>query len=328
MDNEQGQPTSISVVIPSYKGRENLRLILGVLIPQLSEVDEIIVVDDCSPVNGAEDDYGPKVSVVRLDANGGVGHARNVGVAHAKNDIIAFFDDDVVPCADHLQNIREVYRNEDVVCAQGPHLLSPVGKNPSVWERADAAIWRFCETREYVEEDHCLEYFSGATTIRRQVFNELNGFSEEFPGAGGEEFEFARRLLERYTIHFERKLETAHRFKSLKHRLMTIFKRAQTYQKAYRGAMDTILQAPYLREIVRMGLMCLVLMLMPVAVLFPDLWTFIGGLFALYIVLDLRLIVALFHWRQVGLIVPVIAMRAFQYVAIFLGCVVGRARGI
>ncbi len=95
----------LSVVVPTYRKKARLRLMLTSLICLSREVSsdvEIIVVDD-----GGEDDLGVVVeqaqaghseAVVRVvkGAHGGRSVARNLGAKHASSERVLFLDDDVL----------------------------------------------------------------------------------------------------------------------------------------------------------------------------------------------------------------------------------------
>lgn len=97
---------SLSIIIPTL-GRPSLQATLDSLRPQLSPVDEVIVVAD-----------GPSSDAARMAQAAGAryeetaptrawGHAqRNAGMRMAQGDFLAFLDDDDVAASDALQTMR------------------------------------------------------------------------------------------------------------------------------------------------------------------------------------------------------------------------------
>jgi len=86
---------TISVVIPAYNAAAFVADAIGSARAQLSDRDEIIVVDDGS-TDGTSDTVaalGPGVVCAR-QANAGVSAARNLGIALSSGDIVAFLDAD------------------------------------------------------------------------------------------------------------------------------------------------------------------------------------------------------------------------------------------
>ncbi|MEU7904035.1 bifunctional glycosyltransferase family 2 protein/CDP-glycerol:glycerophosphate glycerophosphotransferase [Actinoplanes sp. NPDC049118] len=89
----------LSVVLPVYKVQGYLRQCLDSLLAQAFTDFEVVAVDDCSPDNSgailaeyAERD--PRVRVVSLETNAGLGGARNAGLDQAIGDYVWFVDGD------------------------------------------------------------------------------------------------------------------------------------------------------------------------------------------------------------------------------------------
>lgn len=87
----------VSVVIPTYNRAAILgRTIRSALSQTFSDL-ECIVVDDGSTdqtVAVVEEVRDPRLRLIRLPVNKGVGHARNVGIQAARGGLIAFLDSD------------------------------------------------------------------------------------------------------------------------------------------------------------------------------------------------------------------------------------------
>ena len=97
----------ISIITPSYNSAGFITPTINSVIDQSYENWELIIIDDKS-----KDDTGKlveefaqqnsKITLIRLDQNGGVANARNVGLAAAKGKYIAFLDSDDVWLKDKL----------------------------------------------------------------------------------------------------------------------------------------------------------------------------------------------------------------------------------
>ncbi len=85
----------ISVVIPTYNRAHLIERALDSVLPQLSDGDEIVVVDDESRDNTEEvvRRFGDRVRYFRIP-NRGAGCARNFGIAQCHNELVAFLDSD------------------------------------------------------------------------------------------------------------------------------------------------------------------------------------------------------------------------------------------
>ena len=91
--------TLISIVVPVYKVQGYLRQCLDSVLTQSFTDIEVVAVDDCSPDGSGRilDEVAavdPRVRVVRLDENVGLGMARNVGLDHAVGEYVWFVDSD------------------------------------------------------------------------------------------------------------------------------------------------------------------------------------------------------------------------------------------
>lgn len=88
-----------SVIVPVHNVRGFLRECLDSVLRQSYTDLEVIAVDDCSPDGSGEilDAYAaldPRVRVLHLPENVGLGRARNAGMPHATGDFLLFLDSD------------------------------------------------------------------------------------------------------------------------------------------------------------------------------------------------------------------------------------------
>ena len=83
------------MVIPAYNAEAHISRAIDSVLAQTYPADEIIVVDDGSTDNSAEQikKYGEKIKYIH-QANAGVSAARNSGINTAANEWIAFLDSD------------------------------------------------------------------------------------------------------------------------------------------------------------------------------------------------------------------------------------------
>ena len=87
---------SVSVVIPTYRGREYLVPCLDAVASQTRPADQVIVVDDASPDDTAQwvrDTY-PWVEVVALPTNRKFAGAANAGIRACTGDIVVLLNND------------------------------------------------------------------------------------------------------------------------------------------------------------------------------------------------------------------------------------------
>ena len=84
----------VSVIIPAYNEEETVAKVVEV-IKKVSFVDEIIVVNDGSSDNTAEEAMNAGARVITHEVNKGKGEALNTGYREAECDIIVFIDADI-----------------------------------------------------------------------------------------------------------------------------------------------------------------------------------------------------------------------------------------
>jgi glycosyltransferase involved in cell wall biosynthesis len=177
----------VSVVVPAYNAASTIRQTLNSILEQTYSDLEIIVADDVSGDGTPEEvesfaaDYASSggevpIRVVRLSVNGGPAAARNEGVAVARGEWIAFLDAD---------DVWLPWRIEDQFNALGTHpdavlvcgdITSEWDQPVSVSDRSDVQVvglWDFVDQNPV-----------GTSTVlvRRQVFNDVNGFDLQFRG--------------------------------------------------------------------------------------------------------------------------------------------------
>lgn len=202
----------ISIVIPAYNNLPKLRLLLESLREALRDAPrtEVIVVDDCS-----EEDLGSVIRqdfgfarMERLPRRSGPATARNTGAKIAGNDIVLFLDSDVIVRRDTVARVKKMFEDDAGMAAlEGEYDTVPA--NPGFFPRFKGLEYRsFVRDQEYIT---VLGPRIGA--IRRDVFMELGGFDQSYPGASVEDYEFSHRLHDKgYRIRYDRTLEVKHHF--------------------------------------------------------------------------------------------------------------------
>ena len=102
----------ISIIVPVYNVAEQLRPCLESILAQSDVEFEVIAVDDASTDESATilKDFArrdPRIAVVRLPSNGGLGRARNAGMARARAPYIMFVDSDDMLAGDALARVAQ-----------------------------------------------------------------------------------------------------------------------------------------------------------------------------------------------------------------------------
>ena len=105
---------SVSIIIPAYNAEKYLKDCIESIIPQLSVIDEVIVVDDGSKDRTSQivHDFNDYRIKYLYQNNSGVSAARNHGLRFAKGDWIMFVDADDKLHEDCLYKIRATLEQE------------------------------------------------------------------------------------------------------------------------------------------------------------------------------------------------------------------------
>lgn len=103
---------SLSVLIVAWNSREELRRTLPALVPELREVDELIVVDNASPDDSAAvvRELAPAARMVRAGRNLGFAGGCNAGAAEARGDLLVILNPDAAPRPGFGEAIRRPWR--------------------------------------------------------------------------------------------------------------------------------------------------------------------------------------------------------------------------
>lgn len=125
--------TRVSVIMPAYNGEKYIALAIESCLNQLSDNDELIVVDNASTDATARivRDYPDRRIKYHHESKKGVSAARNMGLRHAQGAFVAFLDcDDLWPegrqrsLIDLLEQNPAVDASYGRICVQFDHAAS------------------------------------------------------------------------------------------------------------------------------------------------------------------------------------------------------------
>lgn len=208
-----------SVIIVSWNALDHLQTFLpGVVQTNYSDF-EIILADNASTDGSAEwvRSAFPTVKIAALDRNYGYCGGNNRAVPYATGDVLIFLNNDVDVDPAWLTHLARSFEADSDVAAVQPKMRAY--EDPEYFEYAgaaggylDAYGFPFCRGRLFdsVEKDtgqydDSAEIFwaSGAAlAIRKEIFQKLGGFDEDFE-FHMEEIDLCWRLWNRgYTVHF------------------------------------------------------------------------------------------------------------------------------
>lgn len=170
-----------SVIIPLYNKAPYVRKTIESVVGQTLTNWELIVVDDCSTdgsVTVVEQIIDPRIRVVRLEENGGVGAARNRGVAESTAPYICFLDADDWWEPTFLEEMAglierhpdaSIYGTGYYIVKNGRKRVAPIGIDEGFIE----GEINYCKV---YAKTLCMPLTSISVCIPRRTFDEAGGF--------------------------------------------------------------------------------------------------------------------------------------------------------
>ena len=189
-----------SVIIPAYNAQSTLPGLLESLSAQGRPEDfEVIVVDDCSSDSTADICRRFGCKFICCSKNRGPASCRNLGAAGAAGEFLVFTDSDCIVSSDWLRSFERALEPADSDVIMGKLVLLPSSLMgdaisalgfPAGGSLGFEKVWR-------VSGDGSTSSLSSCNfAIKREIFQELGGFDQSFPYAGGEDSFLAHSLLE------------------------------------------------------------------------------------------------------------------------------------
>jgi len=186
-----------SVIIVTWNGLHHLKTFLPSVVNTDYPDFEIIIAENNSTDGTREwiaKEY-PHIKIAAFDDNYGYTGGNNRAVPFAEKEILLFLNNDVKVAPDWLDGISTCFEENEETAIVQPKLLSY--KDPEYFEYAGAAGgfldrlgYPFCQGRilESVEKDTGqydsvkeITWASGAAfAIRKEIFEEIGGFDEDF----------------------------------------------------------------------------------------------------------------------------------------------------
>lgn len=200
--------SSFSIIIPSLNS-PLIDRVIAALRHQTRPIREIIVV--------GQDCYGllpSSVSFIQTERPISAAAARNLGAQHASGEYLLFIDADCIAAPDLIERLETCHR-------QGQHIIGGgvAFESNSYWARCDNLLV-FVDFLKSAAAGQRSFLPSLNFSMPRNLFLELGGFDQSYPGAAGEDLDLSLRLrMAGYQLHFEPTawVEHAHQRSAVRH---------------------------------------------------------------------------------------------------------------
>jgi len=216
----------LSVIIPMFNSEKTI----GKCLDSIYNSDyprkgyEVIVVDDCSTDDSAKFVRRYPCKLIRLNKNKGPAAARNIGAKESKGDILIFVDSDVLIGKNFFYLTASSFKKGEVCLTAMNTGNFHNNFISSFLNLLDYSM--FLRSSTYVILP-CTSYFA----IKREIFEDLNGFNEKYKKPYVEDLELGMRLVnEGQRIYLDKRLKFIH----LKKRTFQSFFKNELFLSYYR----------------------------------------------------------------------------------------------
>jgi len=192
----------ISIVIPAFNRENTILRAIDSVVGQTFKNWELLVIDDCSTdrtIQLIQDTYSndSRISVEKLQQNGGANRARNHGARVARASLITFFDSDDKLHPSTLQNHYDKFTDDRNLGLS--YVFATCIKNGKVVATFDQKVNADAE-RILFKGFHGIGSATSGLCVRKDVFEDIGGFDIDMPSH--QDLDFLVRVAGKYPINF------------------------------------------------------------------------------------------------------------------------------
>ena len=210
----------ISIIIPNFNGKEHLKTCFDSIKNQTYKNYEIIFTDNNSTdesVKFTEDNY-PEINLIKLDHNTGFARAVNEGIKNSKGEYVLLLNNDTECDKFFLEEMLSGFKSEttgSVACKMLNYSdrtkIDDAGDFIKFWGSPYARGHSETDLGQYDNEEYIFGACAGAAIYKREVFDKVGLFDEDF-FAYYEDVDFSFRMqLEGYKCFYNPKAVCYHK---------------------------------------------------------------------------------------------------------------------
>lgn len=194
--------STVSVVIPSFRGGRYLReAIASVQAQTLKNWELIVVLDGCNDDLTDVERADQRIRIIRQQ-NRGESLSRNVGIKHAASGLVALLDDDDRMLPDRLDAQLRIMSDANIgVCHTQFRIIDENGESIGMGTSKES------QYRDFLRDDGAI--LISTAMIRKTLIEEVGGFSPLLPMAG--DLDLLYRIARESTFHFIPEVLTEYR---------------------------------------------------------------------------------------------------------------------
>jgi len=201
---------TLAIIIPTYRRKDSLTLLLNALLAQQGITPEIIVVDQNAP--GFLDSSipaAPNIKRVMLERPN-VSDARNKGFQHSSGDILLFIDDDLVPENDFCAKGVGAFETYPSIGCFAPLVYNADGRELALQQARAKQVGTFPGNEEIFS---MTDTISAALFFRRAYYRLTGGFDPmlfDFAKTAEDQEFFLRMRRKQLLLYFIPFIEVYH----------------------------------------------------------------------------------------------------------------------
>lgn len=150
-----------------------------------SEIDQFLVVDDCS-TESFENTF-EEIELIRNQTNQGLIKSLNLGLKNMKTDLILILDSDAWPLEDYIQKIKNYFTENPDVGIATFKTINGNGEESDSYEAEPGALSLILGQQlhrlylnKFLKKPQNINVFTCAMVIRKRVLEEIGLFDENF----------------------------------------------------------------------------------------------------------------------------------------------------